>query len=580
MDTRVNTLDSDVLVIGGGSAALWAAIRAKEFVTRVTLVDKGIVASSGISPFIHFVFAPVPEADIRPAMQEIVEGAAYMTDQVKLEILLREMGDRFREMDSWGVPFERDASGKVRTEKRMGQKFTTCAFVNGRLMAEKLREHAERQGVHFVQRVMVTDLLTSDGQHPTSGKVVGAVGFHTVTGQRFIFKAKAVIAATGLIGTKMHVVYTDGVTGDGQAMAFRAGAELAGMEFGMHPVFSIWARKFSTGGQAEYIRAGARVVNKQGDDIIAKYSPDKESPFLPRETLCYAAAKETLEGRGPIYIDMRHLSEEMVSLMRRVLPSAMKAFDEVGIDLGRDRVETTPMVPYWNGAGDGGIKIGLQGESSLKGLYAAGVTAHAAGTHTYNVLIAQPYAFVTGYRAGEAAANYARKAGAGDIRLEQMEHLQQDILAPLRRETGKSPDQIYHALNKAMVPLGASFIKHADRIKATLAEIATVQQEDLPKVTARDAHSLVKAHEARNFAQMAEVSYRCALERKESRLCHLREEFPYRDDINWLKWIVARNTRKGLSLRLESVPVDKYPIRPAERVRIPVPIQLSVARNP
>ncbi|MBM2831475.1 MAG: FAD-dependent oxidoreductase [Dehalococcoidia bacterium] len=580
MNTRINSIECDVLVVGGGSAGLWAAIRAADFTNRVTLVDKGIVASSGISPLIHFVFAPVPEQDVMPAMQEIVEGATYLTDQVKLEILLREMGDRFREMEAWGVPFERDGSGKLVTQKRMGQKFTTCAFVNGRKMVEKMKERAVRQGVNIVERVMVTDLLTSDGQLPTGGRVTGAVGFHTVTGQRFIFRAKAVVVTTGLIGAKLHILYSDNVTGDGQAMALRAGADLAGMEFGMHPVFSIWARKFSTGGQAEYVRAGAKVVNKLGENIVEKYAPDKKSPFLPRETLCFAAAKETLEGRGPIFIDMRHLDDETLKLMRQVLPSAMKAFDEVGIDLRRDRVETTPFIPYWNGAGDGGVKTGLWGESNVKGLYAAGVAAHSAGTHSFSVLIAQPYAFVSGHRAGEGAAKYTRVIpGEVEINNVQVERLLSEVFAPLRREGGHTPDQAYHALNKVIVPLESSFIKNEERIRATLAEIRRVQHEEIPRLSARDTHGLVKANEVKNFALLAEATFACALVRQESRLCHLREEFPYRDDVNWLQWIVIRLDKKGLGVRMEPVPLDKYPIKPKARLVLPVAIQLNARKT-
>jgi succinate dehydrogenase/fumarate reductase flavoprotein subunit len=508
-------------------------------------------------------------------MQEIVEGATYLSDQVKLEILLRELGERFQEMETWEVHFERDSKGNVVAQKRMGQKYTTCAFVNGRGMVQKMKEHALKQGVHMVERVMVTDLLTSDGELPTSGRVVGAVGFNTITGQRYIFRARAVIATTGLVGTKLHILYTDGVTGDGQAMGLRAGAELAGLEFSMNPVFSIWARKFSTGGQAEYIRAGAKVVNNLGEDIVAKYAPDKEAPFLPRQELCLAAAKETLEGRGPIYIDMRHLDDEAMRLMRQVLPSAMRAFDDAGIDLRRDKVETTPFVPYWNGSGDGGVKIGLWGESSVPGFYAAGVAAHLAGLHSFSVLIAQPNAFVSGYRAGEGAAKYAQSAGEVETKGDQVEWLLHDTFAPLGREGGPTPDQIYYTLNKAIVPFEASLIKHEQRIKATLAEISRVQYEELPRVAAKDTHALVKASEAKNFAHLAEATFRAALERKESRLCHLREDFPYRDDVNWLKWVVVRRDKKGISTSFEPVPVEEYPIKLEERLTIPVPIQLS-----
>ncbi|MFC1962455.1 FAD-binding protein [Chloroflexota bacterium] len=470
METKI--IDTDVLILGGSSAGLWAASRATDYCPRVTLVDKGIVASAGISTFIHVVSAPVPEEDIKSALKEIVERSTYLTDQTRIEILLREMGDRFREMEQWGVPFKRDGSGKIITVKRMGQKFTSCVFVNGRPMMETLKQQALKRGVKLVERVMATDLLTSDGMHPTQGQVVGAVGFHTITGQPHHFRAKAVILASGLIGAKLHIMYTDGVSGDGQAMAFRAGAELQNMEMVTNPVFPIWERKFCTGGQGEYMSAGARVVNKEEEDIIPKYAPDKTAPFLTRIQLCQAAAKEVEDGRGPVYFDMRHLTDEHIEMMRRVLPSAMKAFDEEGIDLQKQRVEITPIIPYMAAGGEGGIKINPNSAASIPGLYAAGSASFNGGNHSYIIGIAQSHGFVSGYRAGEDASKLAASGAAGEIRAEQAEALVNEALAPLQREKGPRPDQIYLNLNKVIIPLHFSFLKHEKRIKTTLAEIA------------------------------------------------------------------------------------------------------------
>jgi succinate dehydrogenase/fumarate reductase flavoprotein subunit len=573
METKV--IDTDVLILGGSSAGLWAAIRATDFCPNVTLVDKGIVASAGISTFIHVVSAPVPEEELKPALKEIVERSTYLTDQTRVEILLREMGDRFREMEQWGVPFERDSSGKIITVKRMGQKFTSCVFINGRPMMETLKQQALERGVKLVERVMATDLLTSDGLHPTQGQVVGAVGFHTITGEPHHFRAKAVILASGLIGGKLHVMYTDGVTGDGQAIAFRAGAELQNMELVTNPVFPIWERKFCTGGQGEYMSAGARVVNKEGEDIIPKYAPDKTAPFLTRIQLCQAAAKEVVEGHGPVYFDMRHLTDENVEMMRRVLPSAMKAFDEEGIDLQKQRVEITPIVPYMAAGGEGGIRISPNSATNIPGLYAAGSASFNGGNHSYIIGLAQSYGFVSGYRAGEDAGKLSASSAAGEIRAGQAEALINEALAPLQRDQGPHSDQVYMALNKMIIPLPYSFFKHENRIGTTLAEIARVQEEDLTQVSARDVHELVKANEARNYACLTEVIYRCALERKESRLGHYREEYPYRDDSDWLKWIIARRDRDGLALRFEPVPMEQYPIKPEIRTHIPPPVKFS-----
>lgn len=573
MESRV--IDTDILVIGASSGGMWAAIRARDFGPRVTVVDKGIVASAGISSFIHVVTSPLPREDLIPAIKEIAERSTFLVDQTRTEITLAEMGDRFDEMDRWGVPFQRDSSGKIITVKRMGQKVTSCAFINGRPMMQTLREQALKKGVQLVERVMITDLLTSDGQLPTKGRVIGAVGFNTVTGDFYTFRAKAVIMASGIISGKLHLGYADGVTGDGQAMAWRAGAELENMEMTTNPVFPLWERKFCTGGQGEFMSTGARLVNKPGEELISKYAPNKEAPFLTRTQLCQAAAKEIIDGKGPVYFDMRHLTDKDIEMMRQVLPSAMKAFDEEGINLQKQRVEITPIVPYMCGGGEGGIKITPMCQSNIPGLYAVAAASHCAGNHSYIIGIAQSYGFVTGYRAGEDAARLVSRDGQGEINKAQVEALKEAAFAPLQRKKGPNPEQVYLTLNKVMVPYKYSFVKHADRINTTLSEIKRVKKEELPRIMAKDIHELVKANEVRSYADLTAIIYRGALERKESRIGHYREEYPYRDDIEWLKWIIARRDGEDSSLRFEPLDIDRYPAKPARRERIAPPVKFT-----
>ncbi|MFC1968126.1 FAD-dependent oxidoreductase [Chloroflexota bacterium] len=574
VSVETKRIDTDVLVIGGGSAGLFAAIRAMDFCPKVTLVDKGIVASAGISTFIHVVTAPVPEEDIGLAMKESVEHSTYLCDQPRLQVMLTEIGERVREADSWGVPFERDGSGKLYTAKRMGQKFTSCVFVEGREMILAMKRKALSKGVEFVERVMITDLLTSDGQHPTSGQVVGAVGLHTISGHFYVFKAKVVIIASGLVGAKLHLHYADNVTGDGHAMALRAGCELQGMETDWAPAFSVWNRTFSTGGQAEYMRAGAKVINKLRDGIIERYASDKEAPSLSRVELCQAAAKEVLEGRGPVYLDMTHLKEEDIERMRRVLPIAMRAFDDAGIDLLKQQVEITPIFYNWLG----GIRANHNGESAVNGLYAVGASAHR-GNNSGFVGVPQAYGFVFGYRAGEAAGKLASNMAEINMDTEQARTLQRQLFQPLEQTTGPRPSHIYRLIHKVTVPLEFSVFKHEKRINITLAEVQRVLEEELAGVRAVDVHDLVKANEARNFVPLSEAFYRCALERKESRFSHYREDYPYRDDVDWLKWVIVKRGQKGLSVRTEPIQFEEAPAKPEHRLRVPVSIRISLEQK-
>ncbi|MDP2644657.1 MAG: FAD-binding protein [Desulfobacterales bacterium] len=564
-----NEIEADVLVVGGGSSGLWAAIRAAEFCSKVVVADKGIISSSGVSTMIHGVQSPLDEASILPAMEELVVGSSFLSDQDRLALLLQEMGSRFHELVDWGVPFERDADGRLHTETRMGLKVNRMAFINGRLMMRKMKDKALSKGIVLMERTMVTDLLTSDGGCPTRGRVVGAVGFHVVSGDFILIKAKSVILTTGLISAKRHLAYADGLTGDGTAMALRAGAELENMELAQSAAFSIWERKFSTGGQAEYMRAGAKVVNNRGEDIIYKYASDKKAPFLTKMNICFAAVKEILEGRGPIYMDMRHLTDKDVALLRSVLPSAMRAFDESGVDLQKQLVEITPIVHHFGASSGGGIRISIDGETSIAGLYAAGCAAHNRATYVSGAGQGQAFNFFSGYRAGQKGGRTASEAGNTKIDPDQARALKKQMYLPLTRSTGPSPRSIYLSANKATVPAERSFFKHELRIKPTLADLQRIREEDLPAVRAADIHELVRANEARNTLLLLEAIFRSSLERKESRLTHFREEFPYRDDVNWLKWVVIRKDAAGFHVRHEDIPVDQYPIKSKSREKVP-----------
>jgi succinate dehydrogenase/fumarate reductase flavoprotein subunit len=572
---EANVIETDVLVIGGGAAGVWAAIRAKELCGSVTLVDKSRVARSGATTFIHGIMAPPEEENIYPVMKEVVLQGEYMCDQPRLEGILRQHADRIGQMESWGVPFLRDESGRLYTRKGRNHNVNRAIYAPGIGMLEKMREHLLHEGVRLIERVMVTDLLTSDGKHPTQGRIVGAVGFHTRTGERYVFKAKAVALTSGVMSAKLHLVFSDNVTGDGQAMALRAGAEFSGIEFGQQPYFPIWGRKFSGVPPGALQTYGAQPVNRLGENLYEKYFPGREPHMYTRTELGFAMAKETLEGRGPVYLDLSHWSDETVERIRHVLPSDMKAFEEEGIDIRKQTMEAVSVVSVWFANVDGGIRTALDASSSLPGLYAAGACAHEGVNYADSSGVSQAACYSAGYKAGEAAAKSALQIEGVQIDVGQVESLHRQAASPLDKKHGPTSKEVYTAINKVTLPANLCYFKHERRIRETLAEVERVQEEMIPKVMAGDIHELVKANEARNYAAMVEAAYTTSLDRKESRLCHYREEFPYRDDVDWLKWIVIRKDEKGLTTRIEPIPIEDYPVRPSERSRVPAPVQYS-----
>lgn len=570
--------EADVLVVGGGLAGLWAAIRASDFARNVVLVEKGKVARSGVSVFCHTTGAPVPASQHEEWLAEQVDRSAYLASQYLVDVYLRENGDRIKDMISWGVEFEKNADGSLRTEGVRGQKVTRSALYTGRLMMEKMRAEALRRGVVFEERVMVTDLLTSDGRLPTAGVVTGAAGLCTRTAELVVYSARSIVLASGSMGTRTYVLYTNALSGDGQAMAFRAGAELVNMEMAVSQAFGIWNKKFATGGQQQFLMNNSRIVNRLGERVMERYTaaakahnPEYDG-HVEFGDICRAIAIENLEGRGPCYFDLSGWSEENVAKMRKVLPTTMAAFDKDGIDIRRDKIESTTLTATYCTSQQAGLKVNPQFATTVPGLYAAGVTVFAgAGVSP------QGFCNVSGYRAGENAARRASEVEAAPLVKKQVENIKERMSGWLAKGSGNTPDSLFAALNRMVLPYGASFFKNRERIISTLKDLENLEKEDLRGASAGDAHGLVKLNELRNIITVLKIIYSSALERRESRFGHYREEYPFRDDVNWLKWTVARNDGSGgVSITTEAVPFDNYPVKPRQRLVIPSSTKYSV----
>lgn len=569
-----DVLETDVLVIGGGMAGLFAAIRARDFVDRVMLVDKAKVTRSGGSIHAHAYGAPAPEGDFENRLKEMVRRSAYMGDQAWFEIMLREIGARLNDMEQWGVRFERDEQGNLKSDAIKGQSKGFVILAHGKQVIESIAREALRRKIAFLERVAVTDLLTSDGRHPTAGHVTGAVGLQTRTGKFVVIRSKAVVIATGLLSSKLHYFGMDNITGDGYAMAFRAGAELTGLEFSPQP-FCVWNRRFTRSGVGQFQHGGTRLVNRLGEEFLYQYEgASKEyigfEGHFDQGALCRAIAVENLEGRGPCYLDCRGWSQEKFDRMRKVLPLTMRAFDEagVGVDLTKNPVELAPLAMIYGTSCQSGIRINTLGETGVDGLYAAGSAAFYGGGPSPQSLGA-----VGGYRAGEHAARWSKEMKGSDPTAEA-ETLREILFSPLRRKQGVSPDEIYDSVNRLVTPWQASLFKHEKRIGEVLGEIRRIAREDLPRIKAGDIHELVKAAEARNFVLLMELYNTAALERKESRMIHFREDYAFTDDRKWRKWILLKNGGRGsVQVNIEPVSLGCSAIVPDELARKPAPVQ-------
>ncbi|GBC82837.1 Fumarate reductase flavoprotein subunit [bacterium HR10] len=570
-------LKTDVLVIGGGIGGCRAALRALEKGCDVLLAEKAVIGRAGPMTFVHSQFAPWRLTDDEKLlwMREFVEASNYLADQEWLDVLLTEAPDRIEELVQLGVPYERDAEGRLKYTTSRGHKVGKTINVDGKIVMEILRRELRRQGVTLLEKVMMTDLLTSDGRYPTGGEVIGAVGFHIRTGEPLVIRAKAVILNTGPLYPKIHFSYVDGVTGEGHRMAFHVGAELAGMEFTQYASWSYWEDKFSTPGQAKIQGIGARFINAQGEEFMWRYDPEWGN-LSSLYRVARGIITENMEGRGPCYVDFRHCAEEDIEMLLRVVPTLALALKEFDIDIRTRPLKTTPFMAIGMGT-SGGVRVDTWSRTTVPGLYAVGtvtclpviMSGNSGSGHS-------TFSNVGGYRAGEDAARWAKRIRHMPKPVSaQLRDILAETFAPLTRRGPIRPSDVWAAVGEVTCETSFALLKDAKRIEQTRRAVRAIGEQLLRRVSAPDPHELTKALEARSYVEMVELCCLAYDVRQESRGEHFRADFPYRDDVQWLRWVVLRKGADGeVMVSTPSVPFDRYPIRPERRERIPSPFPI------
>jgi succinate dehydrogenase/fumarate reductase flavoprotein subunit len=547
----METIETDVLVIGGGLAGAFAAIKAKESGTeRVTLVSKGKLGKDGISTFAAGVFQPAfPEDDTKALSRLYASGNAWgggLWDEQWLNVYLKESFERVLDMDRWGVEWEKTPDGKL--ERLEGRWKLPMALFKGPQMMEAVAKKVLRRKIHVVGHTMIIDLLTEKGKQ--GGSVVGAIGFDVRTAALRLFKARAVILAAGGCGFKGRYVGHAAQTGDGYAMAYRAGAELGRFEIG--DILHMTPTTMDLQGLNMYVGLGGKFINSCGERFMQDYDPEF-GDSASMACIAEASAMEVRAGRGPIYLDMTHFDESCVRKLKVVLPMPAKIMEQTGVIVNDHFVKKLEWAPVFFGtiASGGGTTANTECETSLAGLYACG-DAMARPKHFPKALSG---AAVTGNRAGRFAAEYARNAGPPELDHAQLQEFQASLLAPLQQKQGLDPDHVILGIQEVLLPYEITVISRGDRLEKAIREVERLRDEEIPWIRASDAHSLRLAHEVRNMALVAEMYLRCRLLRQESRDGCLREDYPYTDNINWLKWITLQEWDGKMRLGTQDIPV-------------------------
>jgi len=548
-------VETEVLVIGGGASGLWAANRARELGCDVLVVDKGPRDWGGLASMSGGdLDAVLPGENVDDVVRDLVYYYDGLCEQDLMEEIFNRSFDRLKDYQRLGCEFFTGPDGKLRGVPQRGLGHvklypSKLKGTGGEDMAKGLLKEANRLGVKRLGRVLVTDLLKRDGT------VIGAVGFNTLSGSFYIFKTRAVVLTTGHPGWKPSY-HLNTATGEGVHMAFRAGAELRNLEF-----IRVWnvPTLFAWEGQTTLLPLGARFVNGEGEPFMDKYSPVLGANTDPHYNVI-GMAFEAREGRGPIYFDISQIKPENRELIKPQTGWQQlnyRKLVELGIDFFAENTEWMPQVT----GSFGGLVTDIKGRTSVPGLFAAG-RARSMDPGVYLGGFALCITAVTGHMTGEAAVDYVKSCAPSQIDVDEVEALKTRLYAPLGK-VGIPPKEVLTEIQETIFPYDVSILKSDKSLKRALDKMEKVRCELLPQSAAKDAHYLMKLIEMQAIAFVSELYLKASLMRTESRAGHYREDFPARDDENWLKWIVISQKDGEINLQPDPVPFDRYKFRPA-----------------
>jgi len=551
---------TDVLVVGGGLAGCFAAIRARSLGVDVTLVDKNYVGRTGCSIFAGgmLVFNHDWGDKIEEWLAQFSRVGEYIVDRYWVETLLKESYDRYRDLVSWGVSFfKKDgtigypAPGEepnrplwLKSKYRRTCRLTEFGSKDKMMRA---REKVIESGCKLLDRVMITELLKKNN------RIVGAVGFHVRTGDYYVIKSKATVLASGMMNFKGAGYGRQMCNGDGAAMGYRAGAELINMEWGgmMYVVKDcdsviIDGPTWETGKRDD-------ITNGLGECFLG----DEGNPGTITLVLW---PQEIHAGRGPIYhepygVDREKFREVIEKYEEKSEGPWITMLDRAGLDIFKNKLEQ--YTAYVGARPGGGLLINESCETTLLGLFAAGdVSGCGLGGASYpSGGTGMMRAAVTGYRAGQNASEFALKTERIEVDESDVTKYREITFDPLNNKSGFTTDHLLNRIQQTIFPYEVHMVLHEKRLKSALTMIEFFRDHFLPKQKAFDLHDLRKAHENRSLVLGAEMLIRASLFRKESRGTFYREDYPDRDDENWLKWVVLKDERG--EMKLWTVPVLK-----------------------
>ena len=590
----VDTFAYDVLIVGAGGAGLRAAIEAANAGVTVGLICKSLLGKAHTVMAEGGMAAAMANNDDRDSWRvhfaDTMRGGQYVNNWRMAELHAKEAPDRVKELEGWGAVFDRTPDGRINQRNFGGHRYPRLAHVGDRTGLELIRtlqDHTVYLGVTVHMEHTVIDLLL-DG-----GRAAGVLAYDRHSGKFVQIGAKAVVFATGGVGRAFKVTSNSWEgTGDGHALAFRAGAELIDMEFiQFHPTGMVWPPSVKGILVTEGVRGeGGILKNSEGrrfmfDDIPDNYKPQTASDaeegwrytqgdksarrppeLLTRDHVARCINREVKAGRGSphggVYLDIAWIKEKIKDSeahIKRKLPSMYHQFKELAdLDITKTPMEVGPTTHYIMG----GIKVDADSQmSTIPGLFAAGECA--SGINGANRLGGNSLSdlIVFGKHAGEYAAQFARDNGAPRVDAAAIERGIAESLKPFERGTsGENPFKLQQELQETMQALVGIVRTETEMVEALHRIDGFKERLQRVGVTGgREYHSgWHTTIDLRNLLVVSEAIARSALERKESRGGHFREDYPDKDP-QFATFNIATRPAGAGSMQVSHVPLPPMP---------------------
>jgi len=541
-DVKVEILKTDLAIIGGGTAGCMAAVKArqKDPELDVLILEKAHIDRSGcLAAGMNAINAYINPGEKPESFVRYVRADAMGLIREDLVLTMAErLNEVVQEVESWGLPIEKDEDGNYAVRGRWNIK------INGEALKPIISNKAKESGVRVLNRVNITNLIVEDG------KVKGAMGFGVRNGVFYIIKAGAVIVATGGAagiyrpnneGSSHHKIwYSPFNTGAGYAIGIRAGAEMTSFEMRF---IALRTKDVIAPTGTLALGFGAIQLNSNGERFMARKYGHMGAEGAPTPLRVYGPTQEIKEGRGPVFMDTTRLSEEEVYELKKcylnMYPELVLSWAANDFDPGKEPIEIQGTEPYLvGGHTQSGYWINKNRETTIRGLFAAGDVAGGA-----------PYKFVSGCWAegaiaAESAVDYLKRNV--EKVLHEVHSSTKDeiyrVFAPLKRDDGVKPEEMEERLQKVMDEYAGGVSRYYEMNEKEL-RLALKKVKHLKSQTrylvAQDYHELMNCHEVIDRIDIAEVLVNHLLYRKETRwpAYQSRVDYPNLNDREWLKFV-------------------------------------------